>query len=108
MSSSQVERRRVSQPEIVEPVFVEEVSPAEAAERQAARLRLLWDHRRLLSRATIVGLALSTLIAFLIPKSYVSTARLMPPDQQNTSGLAGLAAMVTGSNAALGSLASGL
>jgi len=41
----------------------------------------------------LYGLAASLLIAFLIPARYVSTARLMPPDQKSTSGLAMLATL---------------
>ncbi len=50
-----------------------------------AKLRVLWDHRRQLARVAAVGLALSTLVAFLIPKRFESTTRLMPPDQNGTS-----------------------
>lgn len=64
-----------------------------ANERQAELLRLLWERRRFLLRAATVGLFVSTLIAFLIPKSYTSTAQLMPPDSQSSSGLAMMAAM---------------
>ena len=40
---------------------------------------LLWDRRRFLARAVAWGLAVSVLVAFLIPKRYDSTTRLMPP-----------------------------
>lgn len=51
----------------------------------AARLRLLWTRRRLLFRLAGAGLLVSTLIAFLIPRRYDSTARLLPPDQSSSS-----------------------
>lgn len=54
---------------------------------------LLWERRRLLARAMAWGLAVATVVAFVIPKRYESTTRLMPPDGQNGSGLAMLAAM---------------
>ena len=77
----------------------------------ALLLRLIWDQRRTLLRWMAYGLALSTLIAFLIPKRYESVARLMPPDQQN-SGMAMLAAAATGgrggSSLGSGGLGSGL
>ncbi|MFZ0814311.1 MAG: lipopolysaccharide biosynthesis protein, partial [Candidatus Sulfotelmatobacter sp.] len=38
----------------------------------------------------------ATIIAFLIPKQYESTARLMPPDTAGSSGLAMMAAMAGG------------
>lgn len=72
----------------------------------AVKLRVIWDKRRIFLRWMTYGLALSTLIAFLIPKRFESTARLMPPDQAN-SGMAMLAAAATGrggsSSSSLGS-----
>ncbi len=62
-----------------------------ARERTAARLRFLWDRRQFILRFAGAGLALSTMIAFLIPKQFESTTHLMPPDQMN-SGMAMLAA----------------
>src|SRR5207253_8328013 len=64
------------------------------------RVRLLWEERRFLFRISIYGLALFTLIAFLIAKRYESSAVLMPPDDQSSSGMmlaATLASKVTGS-----------
>jgi LPS O-antigen subunit length determinant protein (WzzB/FepE family) len=66
----------------------------DSREWQAEQLRLLWGRRRFFLRAVAAGMLVSTLIAFLIPKSYTSTTQLMPPDQQSTSGLAMMAAMV--------------
>jgi len=82
----------------VEPPGAEEVLPAEvdtnaARERLVGRLRLLWDQRRFLFRVMLYGLMTATLIAFVIPKRYESTARLMPPDSQSSSGLALMAAL---------------
>jgi uncharacterized protein involved in exopolysaccharide biosynthesis len=65
----------------------------EAAERQAQTLRIIWDRRRMLFRFITAGFLASALIAFLIPKSYTSTAELMPPDSQSASGMAMMAAM---------------
>ena len=60
-------------------------------------LRLLWDHRRLLLRVAGYAVIASTLIAFLIPPRYESTARLMPPDgRSGSSGLALAAAAMSG------------
>jgi uncharacterized protein involved in exopolysaccharide biosynthesis len=64
--------------------------------------RLLWENRRLIIKTTVVGLLVSTLIAFLIPKRFQSTARLMPPDQGDSS-LSMLAAASGGISASLGS-----
>ena len=69
---------------------------------------LLWERRRLLARALAWGLAASAVIAFLIPKRYDSSTRLMPPDSQSGSGLALLAAMAGKSAFSTGSLAGNL
>lgn len=67
---------------------------AEARERTVARLRLLWNERAFLLRVALCGMALSTVVAFLIPKRYTATARLMPPDA--TSGNASILAALAG------------
>jgi capsule polysaccharide export protein KpsE/RkpR len=70
-----------------------------------AHLRLLWAHRALLFRVAVYALAASTLVAFLIPARYESTARLMPPENQSGSGgLAMAAAAMSGSAGGLGGL----
>ncbi|MGD0155669.1 MAG: Wzz/FepE/Etk N-terminal domain-containing protein [Terracidiphilus sp.] len=77
--------------------------------RWTLHLRLLWERRRLLVRATAISFAVSLGIAFLIPKQYKSTASIMPPDQPNTSAMM-LAAMAghLGNLGTLGTLAGGL
>ena len=80
----------------------------DSRELQAKRFRLLWGSRRLLFRASAVGLLASTLVAFLIPKSYTSTAQLMPPDQQSTSALAMMAGMAAKAGGGLGAMAGDL
>jgi capsule polysaccharide export protein KpsE/RkpR len=75
---------------------------------QAEQLRLLWGRRQFLSRAVAAGLLVSTLIAFLIPKSYTSTTQLMPPDPQSTSGMAMMAAMAAKAGGGLGGVAGDL
>jgi uncharacterized protein involved in exopolysaccharide biosynthesis len=62
-------------------------------DRWVPNISLLWDRRRTLLRVAIVSLLLSTAIAFLIPKEYESTTRIMPPEQQGM-GTAMLAALV--------------
>jgi capsule polysaccharide export protein KpsE/RkpR len=96
-----------TQPHIDE-LALPEVPIEEARERQAKLLRLLWDTRRDLFRAAAIGLVASTLIAFLIPKSFTSTAQLMPPDTQSSSGLAMMAAMASKVGGGLGSVAGDL
>jgi len=60
-----------------------------------AHLTFLWDRRRPIERAGLVGLMAGLLLAFSIPKRYESTTQLMPPDNQSSSGLAMLAALST-------------
>ena len=69
-------------------------------------LRLIWEHRRTLARVVLYGFLASTLIAFLIPTRYSSTARLMPPDSSESGGLAMAAAAVAGGAGSLGGIAS--
>jgi uncharacterized protein involved in exopolysaccharide biosynthesis len=90
------------------PVAPEPEETLQASGNSVAYLRLLWEHRRLLARAALYGLIASTLIAFLIPSRYESTARLMPPDSQSSSGLAAAAAAMSGVGAGLGGAASDL
>ncbi len=79
-----------------------------AHERTVARLRLLWEQRRFLFRFAGYGLVVVTLIAFLIPKRYESSARLMPPDNQSSSGLALLAGLTAKTGGGLGGFAGDL
>ncbi len=72
-------------------LLLPEIALEDSRELQAARFRLLWNRRRFFLRASALGLLASTLVAFLVPKSYTSTAQLMPPDQQSTSALAMMA-----------------
>jgi len=78
------------------------------SEKALASLRLLWEHRGMLYRVSLYALLASTLISFLIPKRYESTARLMPPDNQSSTGLAVAAAAMSGSTGGLGGIASDL
>ena len=101
------------QPETAPQPVVGEVVPWEtpiedSREWQAQRLRLLWKHRRFFFRAGAIGLLVATLIAFVIPKSYISTTQLMPPDSQSTSGMAMMAAMTAKAGGGLGAAAGDL
>lgn len=101
-------------PELPEPDLPVRPEPAEAPKRDkesVQHLRLLWQERRLLSRIALFGLASSILLAFLIPVRFESIARLMPPDNNQSGGLA-MAAVATlsggnaGSSGGLGNIAS--
>jgi uncharacterized protein involved in exopolysaccharide biosynthesis len=80
----------------------------EAGEGAVEYLQLLWEHRRVLARAVLYGLLVSALLAFLIPARYESTGRLMPPDSNQSGGLAMAAATLSGGPAGLGGIASGM
>jgi len=67
----------------------------QGSENSVAYLRLLWEHRRLLARVVLYGFLASTFIAFLIPTRYESTTRLMPPDSNQSGGLAMAAAALS-------------
>ena len=63
----------------------------EGRDRKIARMDRLWEKRKLLGKFVACGLALSILIAILIPSRYSSTTRLMPPDPPAGAGMAMLA-----------------
>jgi capsule polysaccharide export protein KpsE/RkpR len=70
-------------------------------------LTLLWHDRRFLGRCLAVGVVISTIIAFVIPARYTSTARLMPPEQGSGAGMASIIASVAGkAGGEMGSLSS--
>ncbi len=101
------------QPEAAQQPVAGEISLPEmpfedSREWQAEQLRLFWGRRRFFFRVGAVGLLVSTLVAFLIPKSYTSTTQLMPPDPQSTSGMAMMAAMVAKAGGGLAGVAGGL
>jgi len=102
--------QEVLEPPILEEGVTQELNEKAARERTMARLRLLWDQRQFLMRVAWYGLLASTLLAFVVPKRYESTARIMPPDTQSTSGLAMLASLSArlGAMSSLGSFAGDL
>ncbi len=84
--------------------------PVDTQSHVLAYLRLLWEHRRFLLRAGICAVVASTLLAFLIPASYESVTKLMPPEGQSGSGAGLLAAMAgrAGGGAGLSGIAGDL
>jgi uncharacterized protein involved in exopolysaccharide biosynthesis len=101
------------QPEAAPQTVIAEVSLPEmpledSRERQAEQLRLLWERRRFFFQAVAAGLLVSTLVAFLISKSYTSTTQLMPPDTQSSSEIAMMAAMAAKVGGGLVSMAGDL
>lgn len=80
----------------------------ESRQKTVASLSLLWEQRKLLFRVALYALLASTLVAFLIPARYESTARLMPPENQSGSSLAMTAAVMSGAASGLSGIASDL
>lgn len=70
----------------------------------------LWEKRHLLARTAVVSLLLGLAIAFLLPKQYESSARIMPPGNSmgGAAVLAALAGRAGGNLGSLGALAGGL
>jgi uncharacterized protein involved in exopolysaccharide biosynthesis len=68
-----------------------------------SNLAVLWEGRRKLARAAAVALVLSTVTAFVLPKQYESTTRIMPPEQSN--GSAAMLAALAGKESTAGGLA---
>ena len=99
-----VERNREIKPFIAD--YDQESGTATGPETEW--LWVLWERRRFLWRVTARAFLLATIVAFLIPKRYPSTTRLMPPDQQSGSGMAMLAAMSSRAGANFGGLAGDL
>jgi capsule polysaccharide export protein KpsE/RkpR len=92
---AQVKTRPVEYPSSRE---LEEVGKAQfdattADPGSVAHLRVLWDGRRFIAKMALIGLMSGVLVALLLPKRYTSTAKLMPPDGQSSSGMAMLAAL---------------
>lgn len=69
------------------------------------KLRLLWSARQFLMRVAGVGFCVSLFLAFLLPKQYESTTRLMPPEPDSLgSGLgSAVSAMMGGAASGAGS-----
>jgi uncharacterized protein involved in exopolysaccharide biosynthesis len=97
----------LAQPD-VETIPNEERDRELGPERAVARQRLVWENRRFIFQATGAGLLLSVLLAFLIPKRFESTARLMPPDQGSSGTGMGMAMLAAASGNIGAQLGSGL
>jgi uncharacterized protein involved in exopolysaccharide biosynthesis len=91
-------------PQVLDPMVLDHRELRAVGERQAELLRVLWDRRRVLLLAGLIGLVVSTLVAFLMPKSYTSSTQLMPPDSQSSTALAMMTALVGKSGAGLAGL----
>lgn len=94
---------------MVEEALAQEMENKLAQGQRIARLRLLWERRRFLWKFVGISFVAATVITFLIPKRYDSTARLMPPENQSGMGMTLMAALAGRSGSGgLGSLAGDL
>jgi len=76
-----------------------------ARTRAIARARLLWENRRKLTRCAGTGFVLGLLLALLIHNQYISTTRLMPPEQGSGSSTVAMMAVMAGKvNDSIGNL----
>jgi uncharacterized protein involved in exopolysaccharide biosynthesis len=78
---------------------------AGSADDSAHGFAVPWQRRPLLMKVAGIGLVVGLLVAFLIPKQYQSTARLMPPDSNAVPGMSMLANVMGSLPAATAGLA---
>ena len=99
-------------PGLLPPADCPEVSEPESAqvahEESVGLLRLLWNERRFLARATVAGMVVGLLLAAYLKNQYQASTQLMPPDNQSSSGIAMLAAMSARTGSGLGAVAGDL
>jgi len=106
--SAPIRQPVAEQPENELPVLPALGESKEGGPKAIAFVQPLWEHRRVLARAAFFGLLAGALLAIAIPASFESTARLMPPDNQSSSGLAMLAALTAKTGGGVGAVAGDL
>jgi capsule polysaccharide export protein KpsE/RkpR len=88
----------VEQPQLEDYRTVEPLAAAMEKANWVENASLFWDFRRVFARVAGIVFVLSIVVALLLPKEYVSRARIMPPEQGgNTAAM--LAALVGKSSA---------
>jgi capsule polysaccharide export protein KpsE/RkpR len=90
-------------PQPQSPVLDEQ--PTRPEDAWVSNAALLWANRHLLGRVLLITIIISALVAFLLPKQYESTTRIMPPEQ-TSGGAAMLAAALSGRTSGASGLAS--
>jgi uncharacterized protein involved in exopolysaccharide biosynthesis len=78
---------------------------ARVRKERIAKVRLLWEGRRTLLKAFVIGAVLSVGFALILPKGFEATTKLMPPESGGGNGAALMAALATRGAGMLGSLA---
>jgi len=101
MSSALKRRLPPAQVEIWDPPDLQQRDAVASRLRQVELARLLWSRRRFVFTFLLGAFAVSALVALFFPGSYTSVARLMPPDNQSTTGMAMMAALA-GKSTSLG------
>jgi hypothetical protein len=59
-------------------------------------LRLLWGNRQVMLHWALAGCCAAILVAFVIPKQYASSAKLMAPEAQSASSSGGFGSIASG------------
>src|SRR4029077_6896092 len=62
-------------------------------ERALASIQLIWKRRRMLFQIMACGLIVGSVLAWVLPRTFLSVVTLMPPDSQAGAGMARMAAM---------------
>lgn len=102
MATKEITKQRAGFEPDLEVLGIKELEGISPRQRIVARMALLWEHRRSLLRASLIGFAASVIIVLLIPVRYTSTTRLMPPDQTGQGISAMLSALGKGDLGTIG------
>jgi len=98
MATKEITKRESQYPETeLEPQLLR-VRREESREKIVSRIAILWDNRQFLFRCLAITFVVSSAIVLIMPVSYTSTTRLMPPDQggQGVASMLAAVAKVTG------------
>jgi len=63
--------------------------------------RVLVRHRRMILTTTLAAAVIAAIVSFILPKTYTATARILPPKEQSSGGLAAALAGQLGGLASL-------
>jgi uncharacterized protein involved in exopolysaccharide biosynthesis len=74
-----------------------EMVPEASDLRLVGRVRLLWDQRTRLAKATLAGFVVSAVLVSFIPNRYEVNVQLMPPDSSSLSGTSAMLGLLLGS-----------
>jgi uncharacterized protein involved in exopolysaccharide biosynthesis len=109
MNRTSIAPARQSVPDLPEHMLAVELPGQEQSQESYSPvlyLAQLWQQRRPIARTALYGFLASTILALLTPMRFESTARLMPPDNGQSGGLALAAAALSGAAGGLGGIGS--